>query len=448
MYGDAADAMNEYFHLLDRRWSKMNIHFGILGSAGRVAPNLMTPEIRQKAFELLQKAKSALKGKTNPALDFEIQLFNQWMAFLEPDTEWMIPYFKTLEECNNALNNRKQNIDKDIAAAWTPDALVFKGLKDKFEIELSAGLGGDIWYFSNHKAWRKNSVGVTDQHWQPVRCYDPEKGTLVIPFSSLEQQAKADDRWYLRIQINNKNLPGKDRDPAAIRFCANSDTGKSVLWWTGTIDRDQGRHAGIAADFKKLGWTCKFAGGAGEYQKDNPNDYDVYVLRNPSWHANPFPEQAWEFLRQKVYHDGAVLLIGAYTSYPLDRYLNDPTFRLSVHGIGSIQLSQRVVRYLHPGNWTQYPHQLHRSISKSIVPAYFLKPVNPEYWRILATAPQNGQDNAPENPFLMARPYGKGTVIVLALEPGFNLIPLIANIQMCRDELFKDLPLPKENNIK
>ena len=60
----------------------------------------------------------------------------------------------------------------------------------------------------------------------------------------------------------------------------------------------------------------------------------------------------------------------------------------------------------------------------------------------------HGQDNAPENPFLMARPYGKGTVIVLALEPGFNLIPLIANIQMCRDELFKDLPLPKENNIK
>lgn len=74
---------------------------------------------------------------------------------------------------------------------------------------------------------------------------------------------------------------------------------------------------------------------------------------------------------------------------------------------------------------------------RGYTPAYFLVPAQPEQWRILATLPESGETNAAERPYLMARPFGKGIVIVLALDPWFSIPCTISNIIMNRDEIFK-----------
>ena len=82
---------------------------------------------------------------------------------------------------------------------------------------------------------------------------------------------------------------------------------------------------------------------------------------------------------------------------------------------------------------------------KGYTPAYFLIPAQPGKWLILATLPESGEDDAPERPYLMVRPFGKGLVIVLSLDPWFSIPCTISNILMNREELFKpEEPAPEK----
>ncbi len=422
-YGNAAGKMKEYFIALDKQWDSMDIHFGILGNPMPVAEKFLTPEFLAKLTALLQAAEKDLNGEKNEAFEFEKTLLSTWMRHLEQGERIILPKIESAEQ-----------LSKD--GGWEKDTLYLK-LKAPFRVDLCAGFGGETWIFTadkdgKTKHWRRSTVGIDEMNWKADWSYTD--GIVKIPFSALGTTPSANDKWQIKLSQNEQTPADETK---TLFFCANSEVGKRVVYWSGLYPNDKWSYKRKKSDYNDFGWDIKFAETGSNISAMKPAD--IYFFDNPARHENPFPQAQWEFLRNQI-RQGKTAVFGAYSNYPLEKILDDPTFKLGVGGNGNIQLPERRTRTIYPGDWTKTPYKIKKGIERGYTPAYSLTPAQPEYWRILATLPFRGGENAPERPYLMVRQYGKGTVICYARDLWFGIPPLIVNILKHRDELTQDLP--------
>ncbi len=418
-YGNAAGKMKEYFRAMNEQWNSMKIHFGILGNPMSVAAQFMTPEFQKKMGDLLLAAEKDLNGEKNEALEFEKLIFAAWLRHLETGERINLP--------KNAEG--KYGSWSDTAGTMTLNAG-----KAPFHIELCAGFGGETWIFTagkdgNTKHWRRSTVGVDEKNWKAEWSY--ADGKVTIPFASLGETPKGNTKWLIKNSADGK--------AQTLYFSNNSETGKKMLYWNGRLPECTFPYAGFKKATNDFGWEVEFLEKDADITK--MPTADIYYFWNPG-HSNAFPKEQWAFLREQI-RNGATAVFAAYSSYPLDKIMDDPTWKVGVAGTGKIQLSQRHTKTIYPGEWSQTPYKIKKNIERGYTPAYNLRPGSPEYWRILATLPEHGGDNAPEQPFFMVRPYGKGTVICYALDLWFGLHHTLANILYNRDPLTADLPLSK-----
>lgn len=202
------------------------------------------------------------------------------------------------------------------------------------------------------KTWRRSSVGVDDVKWSPKWVW--QDGMAGIPFDSLTDTPPEDNsKWLIRLTQNRKTWP--ENDFATLQFCGTSDIGRSVLWWTGSIDRDAKQHASIKKAFDDIGWKIRIA-EQGALIRELPAA-DIYAFRNPSNKPNPLSKDDYEFLREKI-RNGATGFFASYSGFALEKIFADPSYKVSVNGIRNTLLGQRRTRTLYPGAWTENPHKI------------------------------------------------------------------------------------------
>ncbi len=418
-YGkEAGKHMFEYYKLLDKQWDSMNAHRHILGRATALAPEFLTPEVKAQAEALLAKAAAVLAKEDWPAtpahreaLQFDQKLFAQWLTLLTPAERISVPRLEKAEDFKSGRG------------AWTKDALLIRETNQVFAIELSSGMGGEKWYFralspGTLTSWRISGVGVREDVKMDWQFKD---GIVTIPFASLGMTPAANDKWQIRFAYGDRK--GFEKEPAMLHFCSASEVGRKILWWPGSLQREKGGHINIRKTYEDMGWEIRFAENAEEYAAAKP---DVYYFRNPN-HLNRIPVSAFATIRENV-KNGTLAVFVSYSSLPLEKYFDDPSFKMGVGGSGKILLSQRHTRTLLPGDWSKKPHDLTRNFKNGYTPAYNLLPGTPDAWTVLATLPLNGEQDSPERPYILLREYGKGMVMVIAADPWIPIHNLIVNV--------------------
>ncbi|MGI6356020.1 MAG: hypothetical protein GX937_09060 [Lentisphaerae bacterium] len=157
------------------------------------------------------------------------------------------------------------------------------------------------------------------------------------------------------------------------------------------------------------------------------------LVSNTAAHA---PSEAWPEIRKRI-EAGALAVFVSYARMPLEQYFDDPSFYVAVQGIKGLPLAARRVKRLQPGAWLKTPHKLDKF---GITPAYGLVPKQPEVWEALADMPVNGEQPDATVPFILARRYGLGTVIVMGDRVAVRPVQLMEN--------FLQMYTPSSTNVQ
>lgn len=429
IYGDAAETMYNYFAMLDQHWNQIKQHQTILGSPVETAKNFITPELQIQADKLFAKAAKELKSQKNPYIEREKELFNQWFALLNFDSEVILPLLKktaTFEKESTTIPS------VGIRMAWTADAILFGNIIPPCHIVINNGIGGETWHFEikedgRKNAWRISSVGIRDDRWNPI--WNSESGLIKIPFISLQKTPLANETWRFWIKQREVRYPAKEM--ASLRFTSSSQGNRSIIWWNGLLEKEDKINQ-IQSEFTRLGWQFISTAENLQLQEKTPL---VYWFRHPNGKQKIIPEN-WARIKRNI-QNGAIGVFVSYSQMPLEKYFADPTLKIKIKGIKNLPLSARRARYLAPGNWYATPHNLTWHIKNWITPAYGIEPAFPNAWKIIAKMDLDGKQSGTTIPFILVRKYGKGIIFVLGDSIAAQPAKLLDNLYSNRNVLLE-----------
>jgi len=463
-FGKAADPMYDYYLAMDRAWTAMPIHRYILGDALSVAKPLFAGSLREEAATAFAAAGRAIRTiedgapreRAAAALKRERTLFKQWQDLCRVG-DGSIPRldlpllvqaadFPQSSSRVKELSSDARSYSTKAQIAWTQDALLTKwichdpqigGLKtlaerrdgkvvddDNVELVLSTGIGGQTWHFAvnpkgTRQDYRCSDVGVREDRWDPNWEAKTRIGTdrweaeMMIPFASLGHTPDPNESWEASFQRHNggrddfapSRFPTKGR--AMLFFSSASRTDRALLWWSGAPERESRRDAGLKQDFTQIGWQIHIA-TTPEQLSPLDGKCDAFWLRHPHG-PNKVPV---DYLAQHIVpavEAGALAVFASYWHVPLDQYFGDPSFKVKVVTCGKIPLAGRRSQFIAPGDWSHQPNNLLPRLKRRITPAYGFVPEVPSAWTVLATA---ARSKGEPFPYILTRPYGKGTVIL------------------------------------
>ena len=347
------------------------------------------------------------------------------------------------------------------ALAWTHDSLLVKWIchdpqigslraraanrdgevaaDDSVELVLSDAINGKTSHFLlNAKGIRQDYRGVRDgtreDQWNPDWQAAARIATnrweadLVIPFSSLGQTPNPNETRLVRFLRHNGGRD--DFAPAAfpvgrtavLSFSGAARTDRPLVWWCGAPERESRRAAALNQAFTEAGWqfnrvtTPEALFAAHEQCR-------VFWFRHPNG-PNRVPADYWEESLAPAVRNGALAVFASYWNIPLETYFGDPSFKVKVVTTGKVPLAGRRTVFLAPGDWSSKPNNLLRRLRTKITPAYGFVPDDPAAWTVLATAPRSA--GAPY-PYLLTRPYGKGTVILCGDNIPISTVQMLEN---------------------
>lgn len=451
-YGKAAQPMYEYFVYLDSKWNALDGCRTILGSPVPTAEKLFTPEVQAKCAAYFVEADKALGGEKNPNVEREKILLAQWLSCLEAKDRVDLPLSTDSAHPGTDIPNLSAK------AFWTKDTLYFKNIKTPFKLELTSGIGGETYYFEADakgtlKTWQRTAVGTDNMLWKTEWTF--ANGTVAIPLApigtvppdkkfSVAETFKflraplgtvpsAGSKWQFALSEDGKKYPSGDT-LAALVFSASAKTGRLCVWWPGTKERDEAKHPDVKKSFTDAGWKITMAETPANVLESKAT---AYWLRNPTG-KNKLPDECWAYILKRMESEEIVLCIMAYMNTPLEKIFKDPSFAVKLTGIEKTNLSERKANYILEDGWFKKPNDL-SSLKRIYTPAYCLHPEQPEVWTTLAALPKSAQETQTQVPFMLARRYGKGIVVLMAADFAINSPGLIENMI----ENMKAFPEPK-----
>jgi Domain of unknown function (DUF4838) len=428
VYGKAADPMFRYFVLLDSSWSGMKQHRTILGSSISTAKELLSASLQKEVKRLFAEADRALNGKKNPHVEYEKVLYNQWLSLLSNHSEVNLPKLASASDFEKSFFSLPQ---VDIKAAWSPDALYFRDIVPPFKVSLGNGIGGEVCHFEVNKdgkqsAYRISSVGIRDSRWNPKWSF--KKDTAIIPFALFGELPDVSAVWQINVENNGKAFPKKDI--ASLRFSSLAQTGRSILWWAGGKPGKRKKEDMLRHEFLKTGWQLRIIRDAKDLRDAKPL---VYYFNHPKG-PNKVPMESFAPVLDEV-KAGAMAIFCSYWQMPLEKYFDDPSFKVNLKSIKNLPLSKRHTRYSAPDvNWASTPNRLRR-LRDMYTPAYGFMPEDPGAWKVIATMDLDGKQPGKTIPYILARPYGKGLVLVLGAKIPASAAKLVDNFYANRQEL-------------
>ncbi|MHB8900325.1 MAG: DUF4838 domain-containing protein [Thermoguttaceae bacterium] len=495
-FGEAAEPMLAYYMAMDRAWTAMPIHATILGNALNAAPHLMSDRLRAEAAAQLAAAQQRLAMIEDPAareraaaaLRHEQALFLQWLDLYRATTAQpraTLPYLarpddfphsacRALELAAGADQASKSSTQ--VRLAWTGESLLVhwacrgasinnpQGAEsardgnvagdDRVELAISSGLAGETWHFAVNsqgvrESNRDSSVGVHEDRWNPpwqadvALSGDAWEAQMTIPFASLGQAPNPGETWearFVRRICGRQNTDSAALPPegnALLLFSAAARTDRTLFWWSGAPDRDGQRTSAIVQEFTEAGWQMDVA-SSDEALRKLADRFDAYWFRHPDG-PSKVPADYWQKHLVPAVRDGAVAVFISYWNIPLADYFDDPSLKVAVVQCGKIPLAERVTASIAPGDWSSKPNDLVRGLRSQITPAYGFVPADGAGWTVLATAPGG---NGTTYPYLLARPYGRGLIVVGGDDIRLSPAKMLENFVLDRRQTTEEPPSP------
>ena len=440
-FGPAAEPLFEYLTAMDRQWLAMPIHRGILGSPVGLAEELITREIRdvaEKKFNDAEKrlhdaesrASAAEKVKltvNRAAFEREKVLFRQWERFLLDENRQEIPRVEAPENMLPAPGLQMPGMNCRVF--WNEKGITVQNYSTPIELGLSTGLGGENWFFRIHEdgsqeQWKISELGVREVMDSEWKIKDGGIREFFIPFSSLNGETVLPGTlWQFRVLESGKVWPPSGYW-AGFSFSNVPKTGQKLVFWSGSMKRDESGLKFFSSSMKEKGWDVKIARTAEEFLA---LESDAYWLKNPMFDEK-LPPECWEKVRKEV-ENGKLAVFLSYSRLPLAEFFKDGDLGVKLDGVRNISLAQRRSNYWLDGPWMKTPNDLTRHLERQITPAYYLDLAKPEKWHILATMPKSSDELGEKLVYAALTRYGKGAILLLSADPRIPLPQLLENVQ-------------------
>ncbi len=455
-YGPGADAIYAYHRAMAEAWDGMKIHLTYFGAnPGGASRNLINEKLITFAKTKFKEAREAAGKEPDPELQkrylgeigLETAFFDSWEKTFrmasENSSAVTLPLLKGNDEFARLgmfpMQSRKgTHLSTETRMYWTPEALHIQAVCTEPEMKnLRKGKSGrdvNLWSddtielfldFNDGSVYRQmaaNPAGGTydaignDKSWNPewsaVTKLEKDRWIMNIrlPFAALGKIPKDGDQWKLIVIRNSKpeacGFPAPAHldlsQAATLCFSKNSNPDLRLAWISSLKLLEGNRFDGMKTTFLRKGWQTQTGKGPEGAAKLDLSDSKLIVIEN---YQNNLP---MEFFKDKLIpavKNGAVVVFSCYFwVHKLHEQFDDPTFRMKfVENAGTV----RKPSWIAPNSFANTPNDmkkiLYNTPSGNFVPAF------PDKWEELA---RQKTRTGEEQPFILARPLGKGMVVL------------------------------------
>lgn len=473
VFGTAAQPMFDYYMAMDKAWGNMPTHYRFLGHAHPYAPMLLAGDLPERAKGFFAAAEKLLPEIQDPEARQRVAreitrariYFKQWENLVcLNDTENPLRINVPMRSPENGygevfskMRSFGETTRTEVGVAWSKEDLIVKwenqelrGGADSVELILSDGVSENWWHLSvdsegAKKSWLEKQDGSRDENWNPdwqAHTGRDGKGwtaTMTIPFAKLGIPAVPTESWKANFVRHHSG--GKDTYPVgkpAVLFlnrAARAD--QVVLWWLGAKD-DKNEEIGYRwhkNEFSNVSaFELRMVAEPGELV-ERSQGATAFWFQNPGGPKH-IPDEYWSKTLVPAVKNGAVAVFSATKDpgvpFPLETYLNDPSFRVSVRPMDSKHRSADTIKTITEGDWALKPNNLIEGedwppLKMRRTPAIGFLPEDPKAWTTLLAMPVDNEETE-YVPYVLIRPYGKGLIVVNAVSDSLQRAKLLDNL--------------------
>ncbi len=467
VYGPAADIMFEYHDNMAKQWDSMKIHIATDtgASALPVAPAFINESIIAMAQDKFAKALEAAKGNPRVIADIELDrnLFAKWEAlYLNVTANGLSVSAPQLPEGSGFEDVPKMRMvdkagkptDSTVSVFWTQTALHVRveGPEDNMELlkECPTGRDVNLWKGDNkydnveiflephdgigYRQLAANPAGGMydaikwDTSWNPEWEVKTTLGKnywtmdFTIPFKEITGSApKNGDQWHITIIRNNQTetlafpFASYHASSSGASLYFNNAAKQSIVWISSKGFSDGMRCTYTVPALVERNWKFTNVHGVEGAVDVDLKGVDFIYIEN---YRNDFPQSFFDKKLIPAIKNGAVVFFGSY--FYLDKLqtqFSDPTYEMGfTEDAGEV----RKPSYIRDDAFATTPNLMRTNLV--FTPSGTLTPKYPEKWVTLAA--QKNADGK-EKPFMLARPLGKGMVVICGDILG---LPLFENL--------------------
>ncbi len=384
-YGEAGREMSAYFQSFNHAWGTMSEHATIGRIASQFVDSLVTPEVTVAAAKAFEAARKVSLPRERRAVQLEQTFFMQYYRLLSRVAKFDIP--KVADEGKPELKT----------IGWNSKGLLVEG---KSELVFAAAPGAKEYKISLASGQRNHIP------FEKIGCTPVQGESYLLKFNDM-------------------------KDFAVVTFSSRSEVNRTLVYWNGAKEREEKNNSSVTNAFGKQGYKLKIVSSAAELDPETPQ---VYYFRHPDG-PDKVPQEAWNEIIAPAIRNGAIAVFTSYWNLPLERYFGDASFKVDKVPVKS-NLAARRSSFVAPGEWSTIPNNLTFHLTKRVTPAYGWEPAEPEQWLILAKMPRQ-EDPADSVPYLMARRYGEGMIVVIGPDSFVPQALLVENLHQNKDILKK-----------
>lgn len=443
VYGKAAKEMKEYFLLMDKAWESQPGRIGLFADGMNVSANLLADDkVRARTSELLASAEKLVQGDERAMrnVNREKVLYAQIADYREQRVgnarAFNLPLVKKGEKPpKGGMPKLALEIAKNktgactVSGYWSPKEELVIGFAGTKDAELRIVDDNSERYTFSVKggvrtARRISDVGVEMTTWQPAWTAE-RKGTGIlfrIPLAAFGRLPGANDAWEMRFAADGAAYPLRDDMTMKAVFLAAPAADRPVVFFTNER-RCMNNLAGLRAQAEADGWKLLTATNFTELVASAPQAA-TFMFQVPS--SKDFPAETAALLREKV-ANGGTLLARSWASIRLDVFLSDPALKSACERPKEFPLSERKAKYIREGDWCRKPWNFEGTLRNWFAPCYMQVGYGPE-WVDYASMPSHA-DPSRMIPFVTARKYGKGCIILVGETLHVSHFRLIDNIR-------------------
>jgi uncharacterized protein DUF4838/glycosyl hydrolase family 67 len=468
VYGPAKGELLAYHRAMAAAWDSQKAHASYYDvPPNGIAKSFISDKLITLADKLFKKATAKIAKVTDEKkrkrylkeIEFEKNVFNKWRKVrqLSQAEQVAICLSKNTSFKNvptfPLVNKAKTKSSGTVAMSWTEDALhiqvnclpgfktrsgtgsterdkTFGGKSDLVEIFINPNDGSEYLHFAVNPAGGIYDAKAWDVSWNPnwkrsvVKTATGWRVTIELPFKELGKIPKVGDQWSIVVNRYTSPFSGfpspmfHNPSGGALIHFSNKNLPKHSLLWINNLDK---RVPSFLSKLLVNGWSYLYCEGAKNVPIQLPK-VNMIVLTATRW--NDIPKALFTQRLLPMVKNGAVLLLEAYRA-PLAKYFDDKSFRIDFDERNLC--SPRRVHWIAP-KFANAPNDMSKALNPPPPAIYIAK--YPKKWKNLAT--QKRKDGS-IHPFLLARPYGKGLIVVTKYNGGWprtasKVVPLIDNI--------------------
>lgn len=453
VYGPAAPELLDYHRRMAAAWDQMSIHLTYFGAKpDGTAKVLLNDELVKHNKQLFAAALKRLgdqpeNKRWRDEVELEAALFDKWERIYQVSKDQAaianLPMLtgdnRFAEVAKLPMRSKKgEHLPAETRMYWNEEGLHLqvdclgrpdlKTLPTDFNGQDLGSWGPDNVeiFLTDHKIspfWQiaVNPTGVvyeaigTDTSWNPKLITKQElipggwRATIKLPFAVLDSTPKAGDQWQIVVNRNSKPEASgfpfasyHDIASGATVYFSNNTNPDRRLTWVSRSDLENPRFNNMKSTLTSSGWQFQHAHGADAARGLDLSDSKLICME--MYKNNFTPEFFSEQLLPAVKDGAVVVFISYFWINKLPEFFQDETFTVK---FTENAISPMKTTSILQTSFATTPNDVKKILTTA--PSGTLEPAFPEKWEFLL---QQMNKNHEEKPHMIARPYGKGMVVI------------------------------------